>query len=188
MTLPEQIPRHRFTVEEFHRMAEAGILGEDDRVELIQGELIEMTPIGSAHARTVAWIAQHLALAAGDGAVVWTQNPIRLDAHCEPQPDVALLRARADGYWSALPGPGDVLLVVEVADSSLAYDRDVKAPLYAAHGVPELWLVDLQARHVIRHRRPSAGGYTRIDPPVADRLLVPERLPAAGIDVGALFR
>ncbi len=186
MTLPREIPRYRLTEDDYHRMAEAGILGEDDRVELIQGELIEMTPIGSGHAGTVSWIAQRFSEVVAGRAVVWTQNPLRLDRHSEPQPDVALLRPRLDAYRASLPTPDDVLLVVEVADSSLAYHRDIKGPLYGAHAIPEYWLVDLAARCLVRYRQPSADGYARSDHQDSGAVAL-EALPRARLDLTELL-
>ena len=153
-----QVQRRLFTVEEYHRMAEAGILSEDDRVELIEGELVTMSPIGSRHAATVARLTALLFPIRGRG-ILWVQNPIRLGAHSEPQPDVALLRYRPDFYASAHPGPEDVLLVVEVAETSADYDRSVKIPLYARHGIPEAWLVDLLEERIEIYRHPTPQGY-----------------------------
>ncbi len=153
-----QVQRRLFTVEEYHRMAEAGILSEDDRVELIEGELIAMSPIGSRHAAAVARLTALLSRIGGWG-IVWVQNPVRLGPHSEPQPDVALLRYRPDFYASAHPGPEDVLLIVEVAETSADYDRTVKIPLYARHGIPEAWLVDLTEEHVEIYRQPGPEGY-----------------------------
>ena len=116
--------RRRFTLDEYHRMGETGILGEDDRVELIEGEIIEMSPIGSRHAAAVARIHHLFSIRLGDQAVVWGQNPLMLVRHqSEPQPDVMLLAHRTDFYASGLPEPPDVRLLVEVSDSSLLYDR-----------------------------------------------------------------
>ena len=124
------LTRHRLNVDDYHRMAEAGILGEQDRVELIDGDLIDMAPIGQDHIASVNGLAHALFLACGDRAIVSIQNPARLDRFSEPQPDAALFRPRADHYRTgAPPGPADVLLLVEVADSSLRYDRAVKLPL-----------------------------------------------------------
>jgi Uma2 family endonuclease len=131
-----QVQRRLFTVEEYHRMAEAGILSEDDRVELIEGELVTMSPIGSRHAACVARLTALLFPVGGRG-ILWVQNPIRLGARSEPQPDVALLRYRPDFYASAHPGPEDVLLVVEVAETSADADRSLKIPLYARYGIPK---------------------------------------------------
>ena len=157
---PEAPPRHRFDVDAYHRMAEAGILSREDRVELIEGEIVDMAPIGSAH----GWQGQPPRPAgrtpAADGRVIASvQSPLRLDRHNEPQPDLMLLRPRADDYASGHPTAADVLLLVEVADSSLAYDRGPKLALYARHGVPEVWLVDLVSRAVEICREPGPDGY-----------------------------
>jgi len=154
-----QVTRRRFTVDEYHRMGDVGLLAEDDRVELIAGEIIEMTPIGSRHAVSVARLAMLFQERLGRRVVVWPQNPIRLGEHSEPQPDVALLRPELDSYASRLPGPEDVLLLVEVADSSLAYDRQIKLPLYASFGVREVWLVDLEAGAIEVYRQPGPSEY-----------------------------
>jgi Uma2 family endonuclease len=152
--------RHRkFTVEDFYRMSEAGILTEDDRVELIEGEIIEMTPVGSRHASVVDRLTQLLVRRLGGEFIVRVQNPIRLADESEPEPDIALLEAREDYYAGAHPGPGDVRLIVEVAESSRVSDREVKVPLYARHGVPEVWLIDLEADSVERFGRPVSGEY-----------------------------
>ena len=134
--------RRKFSTKEYHEIARAGILGEDDRVELIEGEIVEMAPIGSRHASTVARLNKYLSERFANQALVWVQNPMRLNEFSEPQPDVALLRPRSDFYASAHPSPEDILLVIEVAETSVDYDRNVKAPLYASAGVRELWLVD----------------------------------------------
>ncbi len=158
----EPLPRrHRITVSEYYRMAEIGILGEDDRVELIEGEIIDMVPIGSDHAGTVNRLTYMLVQLFGASAIVSVQQPLRLDEYSEPQPDFTVLRPRDDFYRTAHPTAADVLLLIEVAKSSLAYDREVKLPLYARHGVPEVWIVNL-AGHVLEARRdPVAGAYAR---------------------------
>ena len=154
-----QLSRHRFTVDDYYRMARAGVLGEDDRVELIDGEVVDMPPIGPGHSSSVARIGKTFERALGDVALVWTQNPLRLDRYTEPEPDVALVRTRSDFYRSAHPGPDDILLVVEVADTTLAADRSIKMPLYARHGVPEAWLVDVRGDVIHVYRDPAADGY-----------------------------
>ncbi len=159
-TIPRTAPcRHRLTVSDFHRMGEAGIFAVGDRLELIDGEVIDMSPIGALHAAIVARLTAFLCRTVGHGVIVWCQNPIRLDDVSEPEPDIALLRPRADGYMSAHPGPGDVLVVIEVADTSLAYDLSVKVPLYALHGIPEAWVIDAATRQTRVFREPSAEGY-----------------------------
>ncbi len=152
--------RHRLTVHDYHRMADAGIFGEDERIELIEGDLIDMAPIGQGHAAVVARLTRALFMACADRVIVWPQNPIRLDQSSEPQPDVVVLRHRADFYADGeRPGPADVLLLVEVADSSLRYDRMVKLPLYARAGIAEYWIVDLQRRVVDAYRGLAGDGY-----------------------------
>jgi Uma2 family endonuclease len=170
--------RRRFTLDEYHRMGEAGILGEDDRVELIEGVIVEMTPIGSRHAATVARIQHLFSTRLGDRAVVWSQNPLLLVRHqSELQPDVMLLAPRADFYASALPEPPAVRLLVEVADSSLLYDRRTKVPLYARAGVGEAWLVDLEANRVEIHRGPGSSSYRDVSVPRADERFSPVAFP-----------
>ncbi len=153
------LTRHRFTVDEYHWMARVGILGEDDRVELIDGEIVEMVPIGPTHVGSVIRFTGRLVRQYGDLAEVSVQNPVRLGEYSEPEPDLVLLRPRADSYRLALPTPADVLLVVEVADTSLAVDRRVKLPLYARAGILETWLVDLRHHRLHVHREPRADGY-----------------------------
>ena len=153
------ITRWKLDVHEYHRLGETGILTEEDRVELIEGEVVEMSPIGAAHAGKVNRLNRLFGRLVGDRAVVALQNPIQLSDRTEPQPDVALLRPRADFYEAAAPTPADILLLVEVADSSLRFDRLVKLPLYARHGIPEVWIVDLAANVVEVHRGPTAAGY-----------------------------
>jgi Uma2 family endonuclease len=154
-TIPVAAPsRHLISVEAFHRMGETGILGSTDRVELIDGEIIDMSPIGVLHAAIVARLASYFSQRLGGAAVVWCQNPLRLDDINEPEPDIAILRSRADFYTTGHPGPADVLLVIEVSDSSLAYDLGTKVPLYARHGIPEVWVIDAATRRTQGFRRP----------------------------------
>jgi Uma2 family endonuclease len=152
-------PAHRFSVAEYYAMAEAGILGEDDRVELLEGEVVQMVPIGSQHNAIVDRIAKFLWSQIDDHAIARIQGSIRLDQHSEPQPDVALLRYRPDFYADAHPGPVDILLIIEVMQTSADYDRTVKAPLYARSGIAELWLVDLEADVIEVLRSPREGQY-----------------------------
>lgn len=139
-------------------MAKTGILHEDDRVELIQGRIVNMAPIGSEHGGAVNFFVRALR-PLEDHAVLTFQNPLRIDGTTEPQPDVMVLKSRDDFYRSDLPTPDDVLLLIEVADSSRSYDRDVKLPLYAEAGITEVWLVDLVDRVVEVHRDPQHGRY-----------------------------
>jgi len=149
--------RRRFTLEEYHRLIESGILGPEDRVELIEGEIFEMAPIGSPHAACVHRLQALLADACGMDRVR-NQSPIEL-GDSEPEPDLVVVVGREDYYAGRHPGADDVQLVVEVSSTSLRYDRELKLPLYARHGVPEVWIVDLAARRIEVHREPAAAGY-----------------------------
>lgn len=155
----EPLQRRRFTVADYQRMGEAGILGEDDRVELIEGEIFEMAPIGSPHGGRIKQLNQMLTRAIGERALVAVQDPIVLGERSEPEPDIAVLRPRADFYKDSHPEAPDVLLLIEVADTSLQTDRDIKVPLYARHGIPEVWIVDIGRRRVLRFADPVRGTY-----------------------------
>jgi Uma2 family endonuclease len=156
--------RHAFTVDEWHVMGEADLFGEDARVELLDGEVIEMAPIGSAHNGCVIALTNLLAEAAGRRALISAQGPVRLDDHSEPQPDVAVLAPRDDAYRHSHALPTEILLLIEVADTSLIFDRGRKASYYAASGVRETWVVDLDGEQILVMRSPSSSGYldTRI--------------------------
>lgn len=179
--------RHRLTVRDYHRMGEAGILGEHDRVELLDGEIIDMTPIGSRHASAVARITEALTLAARGRALVWSQNPVTLGEYTEPQPDVALLRRRDDYYRESHPRSEDVVLVIEVSDSSVDYDRLVKIPLYSRHGVPEVWMVDLGNATLTIHRGPRDDAYTEVTRVTSLAALAPAAIPEAVVDLSRLL-
>jgi Uma2 family endonuclease len=179
--------RHHLTVAEYYRMGETGILAPDARVELIEGEIIDMPPIGSPHAGTVNYLGHSLRLACGTRAIVSMQNPVFLDLHSEPQPDIALLRPRPDFYRSSHPVPADVLLIVEVADTSLAYDTQIKLPLYAHHGIPEVWLVDLANRRFLVHRTPTPTGFQDVQTLTDLSALTPLLLPDVAVDLSGLF-
>ena len=153
---------HKFTVQQYHLMHEAGVFAEGDRYELINGEIREMSPIVIKHAVCVAKTARLFQIKLGDRAFVWTQNPIILRNYSEPQPDLAILKWRDDFYASALPTPEDILLIIEVADSTIAYDRDVKMPLYAVNGIPEMWLFDVNQQIIEGYTQPSSSGYKRM--------------------------
>ena len=156
--------RHKLSVDDYYRMADAGILGRDDRVELIDGELIEMSPIGPDHAATVDGLNYSLVVACGTTAIVSPQNPVRLDGFNEPQPDFAVFFPRIDKYRRGpRPSPAETLLVVEVADSSIRYDQTIKLKLYAKAGIAEYWIVDLHRRVLLAHRQPEGDAYTVIE-------------------------
>jgi Uma2 family endonuclease len=179
--------RHRLTVAEYHRMAETGILSQDARVELVEGEIIDMPPIGNLHAGTVKYIGNQLGEAVRGKAIVSIQDPIFLDLHSEPQPDIALLRPRPDFYRSAHPAPADVLLIVKVADTTLAYDTQIKLPLYARYSIPEVWLVDLSNRRFLVHRSPAPAGFQQVQSLTDLSIVVPLLLPDVAVDLANLF-
>lgn len=168
-------------------MGDAGILRSDERVELIDGELIDMAPIGSKHAGTVAFLAKRLEQAVGDSALVFVQNPLALAIASEPLPDIMLLKPRADFYRSNHPGPEHALLIVEVADTTLAYDRDIKVPLYAHHDIPEVWLVDLENNRLHVYTSPSDTGYLESHSLARPGLLATAALPSSAVDLGGAF-
>jgi Uma2 family endonuclease len=173
-TTPMEVKRRRFTVHDYHRMGEAGILHEDDRVELIEGELVEMTAIGTRHFSCVNRLNRLLVMNVGDEAIVSVQNPVRLNEYNEPQPDVTVIRPR--DYRESLPMPEDVMLLIEISDTTLAYDRGVKLPLYARAGVSEVWIVDLPGETIERYTDPSGEGYRG-----ADRLRRGQRLESISL-------
>jgi Uma2 family endonuclease len=179
--------RHRLTVADYYRMAEVGILDPEARVELIDGEIIDMAPPGSPHAATVNYLNEVLMHAVEGRATLIVQNPVRLGNYSEPQPDLALARRREDFYRERHPQPDDVLLLVEVAASSLKFDRDTKLPLYARHGIPEFWLVDLGSRRLTRYRALQHGSYTLVDEPDLGTPLEVSALSGVAVDLQRLF-
>lgn len=177
--------RRLLTVDEYHRMGEAGILTDDDRVELIEGELVAMAPIGSEHVAATNALNRLLVLAVGDHAIVSVQNPVRLTQHSEPQPDFAVLELR--DYRTMLPRPEDTLLAVEVANTSLDYDRTVKLALYASSGIPEVWIVDLAAQLVEVYRSPVGDRYTSVERVGRADVLTINAVPDARFQVVSIF-
>src|SRR2546423_2337943 len=157
-----QYKKHFFNVDEYYRMAEVGLLSEDDRVELIEGEIVEMSPIGKTHGGTVKRSNHFLNRDLGDAFIISVQDPIRLNDFSEPQPVLALLKPRKDFYRNSHPTAGDVLVVIEVADPSLNYDRNVQLPLYARAGIPEAWLMVLQKDVIEVHSQPKDGKYQKV--------------------------
>ncbi len=159
---PSTVPltHHRFTAAEYNRLGEVGIIGEDDRVELIDGEILDMCPIGYRHAAHVRKLTTLLADNRVREMLVDVQNPLDLGTRYQPQPDVMLLRGRTDNYASALPTAEDVLLLIEVADSSLDYDQHTKLPMYARAGIAEVWIVNLDADQVEIYTQPQEAAYT----------------------------
>ena len=186
--VPAYVPQTRkFTVAEYYRMAEVGILKPDERVELIEGEIIVMAPIGPEHADDVDEFNTVFGIYAPGRFRIRIQNPVRLDNGSEPQPDAALLRLRPGGYRAAHPTPADVLLVVEVADSSLAYDRDVKAHIYGRNDIPETWVRNLPEDCIERFTQPSPDGYAQHTVHRRGETLTPVSLPDLNFPVSDLL-
>jgi Uma2 family endonuclease len=177
------VVRKRFTTDEFAQIAAAGVLGEDDRVELIEGEIVEMSPLGPQHAACVDRLNHRLQSLVQNRAIVRVQNPIRLGEYSQPQPDIALVQPRNDFYAGGHPEPEDVLLLIEVSESSLAYDRDVKLPLYARAGIVEVWLVALLPQVVEVYRAPGDSGYGEKRTLHRGQAIAPTHLPDAGLAV-----
>jgi Uma2 family endonuclease len=184
---PEVLQRHRLTVDEYHRMAQAGVLAADARVELIDGEIVDMAPMKSRHASVVGRLNALLHDVVGSSATVWCQLPLRLSPRSEPEPDLQLLRPRKDFYAKAHPGPADVFLLIEVSDTTSRYDREIKAPLYARHGVAELWIIDLDNRRLCVMQSPRDGQYTEITETANPGVHTPLRLPKLNIDLSGIL-
>ena len=180
------VQRYRFTVDEFARMGEAGVFTEDDRVELIDGEILEMTPIGPLHAWIVDRLTELIVTRLAGKVHVRIQNPIRLGSHTEPQPDLVVAR-RSSAYAERHPGPDDILLVIEVADSSPRYDRLEKLPRYGKAGIPETWLVDVEARTVTVCTEPGADGYAHQNVRRRGDTLAATSVPELGFPVDDVF-
>lgn len=185
MAVDVAVARRRFTRAEYQRMGEVGILGEDDRVELIRGEIVEMSPIGHRHSAFIGNLTQLLVTRLAGRALVWVQNPIALTDDTEPQPDLSVLRHRTVPYKEREAYPEDVLLLIEVADSSLAYDRSTKLRLYAEARIPEYWIVDCSAETVDVHRDPGPAGYQ--DVRRASATLTLQALPDVELTLGDIF-
>jgi Uma2 family endonuclease len=182
-----QIEKRYFNVTEYYRMTEAGVLSEEDRVELIEGEVIKMSPIGSRHAACVRRLNTLLNRQVSQIAIVSVQSPIRLSDYSEPEPDIALLRPRNDFYSQAHPTADDVLLIIEVADTSVEYDRSVKLPLYARAGIPEAWLVNLPKDVIEVYTKPANGVYQKFQRVKRGKTLVSQTIPELVLDVDEML-
>ena len=181
------VSRHRLSVADYHRLADAGILGEDDRVELLEGQLVTMSPVGPRHALAVDALTDLLSHALSAPARVRVQNPVVLNEGSEPPPDIAVVRRPWRGYPGQHPGPDDIFLLIEVAESSLAFDQGAKRILYARAGIREFWLVDLTADVVHIHRRPMGDTYTMVSKLGPEATLTIGALPGITIQAGPLF-
>lgn len=180
------VRRHKMTVEDFHKMGTAGILGAGERIELIDGELIDMAPIGTRHAYVVDRLIRIMIKHAGDDKLVRVQNPLQLGRYGEPEPDVLIVRNR--DYSAMHPGPEDVLLLIEVSDTTVEFDRGIKIPLYARFNIPEVWLVNIERQGVEVYRQSDFGHALYKDTrEVVTGVLVPEKASELSIDVSALW-
>ena len=182
----DSVQRHRWTVKAYHQLA-GYIFDEDTRVELIEGTIYDRAPIGSLHAALVTHLVRLFDRAVGEAAVVSVQNPVVLGEHSEPEPDIMLLRPKADFYAAAHPRPADVLLIVEISDSSLRYDRETKVPLYARHGIPEVWLIDVESQRLSVYHTPGQQGYLYGYYPEQLGSITPQQLPEIELDLSKLF-
>jgi Uma2 family endonuclease len=185
--MPVAITRRLFDADEYHKMGQAGILSRDDRVELIDGEILAMTPIGPRHSAAVNRATRQLVRIVGDHAIAQVQSSVRLSRFNEPEPDIVLLGPRSDFYASHLPGAPDIFLIIEIAESSLDYDREVKSRIYARAGVREYWLVDLVVRTVSCYSEAHEGAYAASRQAAAGQSIAPTVLPQCAIPVDALL-
>ncbi|MBD2178853.1 Uma2 family endonuclease [Pseudanabaena sp. FACHB-1998] len=179
--------KHRFTVEQYYKMAEVGILGIEERTELIEGEITEMSPIGAKHAGSINRLNRRFSAIVNNQAIIAVQNSISLNDYSEPQPDLAILHWREDFYTQSLPNPSEIFLLIEVADSTIKYDREVKAPLYAKAGIPELWIVNLEAQVFEVYRQPSETGYQQMQIYTKGQTVQLEQLPNVEIEIDFVF-
>jgi Uma2 family endonuclease len=182
-----EITKRLFTVRDYHRMVDAGILRENDRVELIYGEVLAMSPIGSPHGAHVDRATRAFVRAAGDLAIVRVQGNVELDQYNEPLPDIVLMRPKEDFYASGLPDPTDVFLIVEVSDSSLKYDRGLKARLYAETGIREYWVVDVENKRAFAYSDPQDGTYQTMRELPRGETLSPILLPDCCVSIDTLL-
>jgi Uma2 family endonuclease len=181
------VSKKRFTADEYQQMGQVGILSEDDRVELIDGEIIAMTPIGPRHCASVDRMTRAFVTKAGESAIVRMQGSVRLNFQSEPEPDLVLLRPRTDFYASAHPGPADILLIVEIAQTSIDYDRDFKGPFYARNAVHEYWLADLNEKVLKCFSTPRNGAYQTVRQYERGQSVAPLLLPDCVIPVDDLL-
>jgi Uma2 family endonuclease len=184
VSLPE---RTRISADRYQKMVETGVLTQYDRVELIDGDMLNMAPIGLNHSAVADRLTKLLVLSAGDSAIVSPGRSLKLGEYSVPQPDLMLLKLREDFYAAQIPMAPDVLLLVEVSDISLAYDQSTKRALYARYGVEEYWVVDVQGERVFVYSEPAGEGYARVVECTAADIVSPRAVPVVQIQVGTLF-
>jgi Uma2 family endonuclease len=180
--------RHRFSVKEYYRMAETGVLKPDAPVELLDGEIMDMSPIDPFHGGVVTCLNAILTVAGQGRWVTAVQNPVHLSDHSEPQPDLLLLKPSSDGYRKRHPQPEDVYLLIEVSDTSLATDRDDKLPAYGRAGIAEVWIVNLNEETIEVYREPHFTGYASTSLLRAGEKAAPRAFPDAAVDVAELLK
>ncbi len=180
----EALPDRRFSVEEYYAMARAGVIGQAERVELLNGQIVPMTPIGSRHAACVESIVRQIYRSCAEDVLVRVQSPIRVDDSSEPEPDIVLVR-RGPDYRDCHPSPADVLLAIEVADSSLERDTGAKRAMYAEAGIRELWVVNLRDHRIQVYRGPRGADYS-IEEESTNGQVTPELVPAVRVALGEL--
>jgi len=180
-------PLYRFTADQYQAMTQAGVLKEDDRVELLNGRVFDMMPIEPQHGGVVDWLAEVFTEANQRRWICRIQSVVRLSKHDEPQPDLMLLHRLQNFYRNRHPGPDEIYLLVEVSDSSLTFDREEKLPLYARAEIPEVWLVNLPDKLVEVYTKPAAGEYTALRKVLPGEPLAPEAFPDVGVDTAALL-
>jgi Uma2 family endonuclease len=185
--MTDRLPRPRITVDEYYRMSEVGLLAPDIRTELIEGEIIEMGRMGSPHAGKVGQLTHLIVPVLGYSAQIRVRLPVHLDDYSEPMPVLAVVRPQKDFYASRHPESADTLLIVEVSDSSLRFDRDVKVPLYSRHQVPEVWLLDLSRDRMHFFRAPRDGTYTEVSFMDDPKVVALSALPEITVDLSGLF-
>ena len=185
-TIPDEVRKHRLTVADFQAMEKAGLFLENNRVELINGEIFDMAPVGIPHTRIVNQLTQRLVLATQGKAMVSVQNSMVMGDLSQPQPDIGLFRYREDFYANALPSNKEALLVIEVSDTTLKYDRDFKVTLYASHGVPEVWLFDIKNQQLLVFHDLESGDYKHTAVLNDLDYLTPQQLQDVLVDVSGL--
>lgn len=182
-----QLTKRLFNIEEYHKMAEIGIFGEGERLELIEGEIFKMSPVGKRHAAHVKRLNKIFNQCLGERVLISVQDPVELNDKSEPLPDIALLQPREDFYESGHPQPKDILLLVEVADTTIEYDRKIKIPLYARSNIIEVWLVNIDEQAVEVYRQPAANEYQIIQKFQRGQNLSPQAFPESQIIVDQIL-
>jgi Uma2 family endonuclease len=177
----------RISVARYQQMVATGVLTKYDRIELIDGEMIDMAPNGRKHVTVTNRLNKLFVMGAGDSAIVSPGGPVNLGDYSEPEPDLSILRPRADDYATQLPEGADVLLLIEVSDTSLAYDQGIKRALYARHGISEYWIVDVEARCIHVHREPDGSSFSKVSTVTIPDRVAARELPGIEVSLDALF-